>query len=296
MSYKQGDIIDERYEIQAALGQGAHGHVYRAVDLLLGSRIAVKCLHADIASEPGFKTRFLREARAMGALSGTSAAQVFGFGRTDGGGMYIVMELVQGVDFERYLRDIEAQGDKLSTRKLRDLMTPIVSTLEAAHGQGLIHRDLKPGNIMVLESVGRGPVRLLDFGLAKDLKADPLTLEGVVTGSPSYIAPEVWRGKPDAIDHRIDVYSLGAILFRSLAGAPPFDARGPLFELIMAVTQGPRPSLHALRPDLPPALDGWVERALSPQPSTRYQTVRELWDAFQLLCDGPPLGALPGRD
>ena len=278
--YKRGDVIDERYEVQGTLGEGAQGSVYDATDLLLGSRIAIKVLHPDVASEPGFKTRFLREARSMGALSGTSAAQVFGFGKTDGGGMFIVMEHVEGIDLERHLRDIEAQGGHIALPRLRELIGPIVSTLEAAHAQGIIHRDLKPGNIMVLESVGRGPVRLLDFGLAKDLKADPLTMEGVIAGSPSYIAPEAWRGKPDMLDHRIDVYALGAILFRALAGAPPFDSRRPLFEFILAVTQGDRPSLHALRPDLPARIDSWVGSALAIQPSLRFQSVRDLWQGF----------------
>ncbi|MCC6554608.1 MAG: serine/threonine protein kinase [Polyangiaceae bacterium] len=280
MGFKRGDVIDDRYEVQGTLGEGAQGAVYLATDLLLGSRVAIKCLHPDVASEPGFKTRFLREARSMGALSGTSAAQVFGFGKTDGGGMYIVMELVEGVDLERYLRDIEAKGGRIAVARLRELIEPIVATLEAAHTLGIVHRDLKPGNIMVLGTVGRGPVRLLDFGLAKDLKADPLTLEGVVAGSPSYIAPEVWRGKPDSLDHRIDVYSLGAILFRALAGVPPFDSRRPLFEFILAVTQGDRPSLRAHRPGLPDRIDAWVQRALAVKPDARFQSARELWDAF----------------
>lgn len=281
MAYRPGDVIGERYEVQGQLGEGGHGVVYRGVDQVLGSLVAIKCLHPEVASEPGFKTRFLREARTMGALSGTSAAQVFDIGKIEGGGMYIVMELVDGVDLENYLRGIEEAGGYVALAKLWEVMDPIVSTLEFAHGQSIIHRDLKPGNIMVLRSKGRGPVRLLDFGLAKDLKADPLTLDGTVAGSPSYIAPEAWMGKSDLIDHRVDVYALGAILYRALAGAPPFDARRPLYELIMSVTRGPRPSLHALRRDLPAAIDAWVERALAIEPAARYPSVRELWTEFQ---------------
>jgi serine/threonine-protein kinase len=286
MAYQQGDLIGERYEVQGVLGEGGHGVVYRGVDTLLGSQVAIKCLHRDVASEPGFKTRFMREARTMGALSGTSAVQVFDVGKAEGGGMYIVMELVDGVVLEHHLRAIEAEGRRITRKALAEIMGPIVGTLEVAHAQGIVHRDLKPGNIMVLRAVGRGPVRLLDFGLAKDLKADPLTLDGMVAGSPSYIAPEAWMGKTERIDHRVDVYALGAILFRALAGAPPFDARRSTFDLVVAVTRGPRPSLKALRPDLPAGIDAWVERALAVDQAARFQGVRALWDEFQAALAG----------
>ncbi len=280
MAYTSGDVIDGRYEILSVIGQGAHGVVYQAKDQLLGSQVAVKCLHGDVASEPGFKTRMAREARAMGALSGTAAAQVLAFGKTDDGGMFIAMELVQGRDFEIYLRDLERHGSRLGVPKLVELLGPIVDTLEAAHAINIIHRDLKPGNIMVLDGPGRGPVRLLAFGLAKDLKADPLTADGMIAGSPGYMAPEVWRGKPDLLDHRVDVYSFGAIVFRALAGSPPFDATQPLDKILIAVLRAPRPSLCARREDLPPAIDAWVEQALAIKPDDRFQTPRALWSAF----------------
>jgi serine/threonine-protein kinase len=280
MAYTSGDVIDGRYEIVNAVGKGAHGVVFEAKDLLLGSQIAVKVLHGDVASEPGFKTRMAREARAMGALSGTAAAQVLGFGKTDDGGMFIAMELVRGRDFETYLRELEHHDGRLGVPKLVELLGPIVDTLEAAHGISILHRDLKPGNIMVLDAPGRGPVRLLDFGLAKDLKADPLTADGMIAGSPGYMAPEVWRGKPDLLDHRIDVYSFGAIVFRALAGSPPFDPRQPIDKILIAVLRGKRPSLVALRPGLPPAVDAWVEKALAIKPDDRFATMRALWTAF----------------
>jgi serine/threonine protein kinase len=136
---------------------------------------------------------------------------------------------------------------------------------------------------MVLDTLGRGPVRLLDFGLAKDLKADPLTMEGMVAGSPAYMAPEVWRGKPDMLDHRIDVFSFGAIVFRALAGAPPFDPKLPIDRLIFATMRAPRPSLLALRPELPAGIDRWVEQALAINRDERFQTIRALWSAFRAL-------------
>ncbi len=284
MGHLPGTIVDGRYTISRVIGEGGHGIVYEAKDQVLGSRVAIKCLHANVASEPGFKTRMMREARAMGALSGTSAVQVLGVGRDGEVGMYIAMELVDGRDLDRYLRELEAEGTRIDVSKLVAIMSPIVETLAVAHDAGIIHRDLKPGNIMVLDSTARGSVRLLDFGLAKDMSAETLTLEGTIAGSPSYIAPEGWRGKSDQIDHRLDVYALGAVIFRALAGAPPFDARVmPLDQFLVAVLRGPRPSLHALRPDLPPAVDGWAQRALALARDDRFASVRELWSAFRTI-------------
>jgi serine/threonine protein kinase len=285
MSFERDQVVDGRYRILEPLGEGGHGVVFRAVDEMLGSQVAIKVLHESVAQEPGFKTRLMREARAMGALSGTSAVQVMSFGKTPHGGLYIVMEMVVGRTLEAYLREIEAFGGQLSVARLVELLGPIVDTLEAAHAQGIIHRDLKPANIMVLDKLGRGPVRLLDFGLAKDLKAEPLTMEGIVAGSPSYIAPESWLGKSDIIDHRIDVYALGAIVFRALGGEPPFDSRQPIDKLILAVTRGPRPKLRARRPDLPEDVDAWAEQALAIKRDERFPSVRAMWSAFLAVAE-----------
>jgi serine/threonine-protein kinase len=288
VSVNIGDVIDGRYKVLEKLGEGGHGVVLKAIDETLGSNVAIKFLHESVASEPGFKTRLMREARAMGALSGTSAAQVFAFGKTDQGGMYIVMEFVAGRTLEQYLREIEAFGGQLAIERLKELIGPIVDTLEAAHEQQIIHRDLKPANIMVLDTLGRGPVRLLDFGLAKDMKLDPLTMEGLVAGSPSYIAPETWYGKSELVDHRVDVYAVGAIVFRALGGKPPFDAKQPIDRLIVAVTRGARPKLSPLRPDLSEELDAWVERALAVDKEKRFPTVRALWNDFLAVAGRKP--------
>ena len=283
MKYKAGQVIDDRYKVLEVIGQGGHGIVYRALDQLLSAEVALKCLHDDVANEPGLKTRTLREARAMGALSGTSAVQVLDFSRADGAGMYIAMELLQGKELEAHLKEIEADGGRIPFAELEELMAPIVDTLEAAHQRSIIHRDLKPANIFALSSSARGRVRLLDFGLAKDMKADPLTMDGMIAGSPSYIAPEVWRAKPDLIDHRIDVYSLGAVIYRALAGQTPFDKKQPIDKLLIAVTRGPRPSLHAIRPDLPATIDDWVQKALAISPDDRFTSVRTLWTVLHSI-------------
>ena len=181
--YKTGDLIDDRYKVAGMIGKGGHGVVYSAEDVDLGAQVAVKCLSRDVANEPGFKTRMHREARMMGKLSGTSAAQIFAFNKAKDGTIYIVMELLQGRDLEDYLLEIEGHGGRIQLQRLIELLGPIAHTLDVAHSIDIIHRDLKPGNIFVLDNLTRGGVRLLDFGLAKDLKADSLTLDGMIAGS-----------------------------------------------------------------------------------------------------------------
>ncbi|HVY48864.1 MAG TPA: serine/threonine-protein kinase [Minicystis sp.] len=287
MSYKPGDRIDDRYSVTGVLGQGGHGTVYAAVDDMLGSKVAIKLLTGDLAKDPAFKVRMLREARAMGALSGTSAAQIFAFNKSDGGELYIVMELLAGRDLEAYLDDRAQYGARPDLKRVVSLLGPIAETLEAAHAIGIIHRDVKPGNIFVLDTMARGGVRLLDFGLAKDLNATALTAEGMIAGSPGYIAPEVWRGKAKEADRGVDVYSFAAVVFRALAGRPPFDPKQPIDRLLLAVTRGARPSLVALRPELPPAIDGWVQQALAADPAQRFPTVMTMWKALRAIAEMP---------
>ncbi|AKT36962.1 serine/threonine-protein kinase [Chondromyces crocatus] len=275
-----GDVVDERYELLDELGAGAHGTVFRARDLTAhGAEVAIKCLHPELAANEGLKARLTREARAMSALAGTSAAEVRAFGSTPQGTLYLVLELLHGRDLEATLRALDTEGRRLTQERLITLFEPIVKTLETAHARGIIHRDLKPANIFVLEDPDQGVVRLLDFGLAKDLAADPLTTKGAIAGSPAYIAPEVWMGRPHELDHRLDVYSLGAVIFRALAGQPPFQAETRI-DLIVACMHGPRPSLKARRPDLPAAIDAWVARALATSREARFPDVTSLWAAL----------------
>lgn len=286
-------LFDDRYRIRGVLGQGAHGVVYRADDEVLSSTVAIKCLHQAVSNDHTFKTRLAREARAMGALSGTSAVQIFAFNRSSDGAIYIVMEVLEGRDFEEYLIDIERQGGQLDVYRLVDLLSPIAQTLDKAHEVGIIHRDIKPANIFILDSSARGGVRLLDFGLAKDLKADALTLEGTVAGSPSYIAPEIWRGKSHQADSRIDVYSFGCVVFRALSGQPPFGKQKAFAHILMEATRGARPSLFAFRPDLPRSVDEWVEKALAIDREDRFGSVGKMWQAFTAICDRRSAAARP---
>jgi len=273
-------LVDQRYELLSILGRGGHGIVYRALDTETGEHVAIKFLHETVAIDPQYNIRMLREAQIMAQLAGTSAIRVHGL-RTNAvdGALYLIMELLIGKDFEQYLCDFEDARRRLPVDMLFELLDPIVHTLEAAHDRGIVHRDLKPGNIFVLDA---GGVRLLDFGLAKVLSASPLTSDGMVAGSPSYIAPEAWRGNPRILDHRIDVYSLGAIVFRALGGRVPFEG-ADLVEKLRLVTSAQRPSLHALRPDLPKDVDDWVAQTLAIDPDKRFLRIRGMWNALRGL-------------
>jgi serine/threonine protein kinase len=187
------------------------------------------------------------------------------------------MELLAGIDFEKHLEDLEARGERLSLERLSAIIEPVVETLERAHDAEILHRDLKPANIFLL-SDGEG-VRLFDFGLSRKRNSARLTVIGTIMGSPSYIAPEVWKGRSDDLDTRVDVYSLGVILFRALSGRLPFEGSS-LRDSFLQTTTAPRPSLHALRPDLPSKVDDWVKKALAIDRAHRFETVTALWNGL----------------
>ena len=279
MSELTGRILDGRYQLLQLIGQGNHGVVYRAIDHVTRFEVAVKLLR-DIEANPEYYVRMVREARAMAELAGTSAVQVHGFGSDVDGIFYIVMELLEGMNLEEYLNRIEVRGGRLPLDQMVWLLDPIVATLDAAHERRIVHRDLKPSNIFLLDNNRGGGVRLLDFGLVKLMGARPLTRQGMVAGSPSYIAPEAWRGNPLKLDHRIDIYSFAVIAFRVLAARVPFET-ADLMEKLRQVTTGPRPSLHALRPDLHPDIDIWVQQALAIDPDYRFARVRGMWNALR---------------
>jgi len=272
-----GQVIGKRYRLIAELGTGGQGSVYQGVDLRDGDEVAVKVLEPSLTDKQ-FLERNLREAHALTVLTGTAAVRVLHQAWTDDGAFCIVMELLKGLDLDKFLRVREAKQEHVQIRDLVPLLMPIVETLEVAHKSGILHRDLKPGNIFILET---GEVRLLDFGFAKFTRMRPVTQAGMVAGSPSYIAPELWEGASE-FDQRIDVYSLGAVIFRALAGKPPFMSND-LSEMLVLATTAPRPSLHQIRTDLPPRIDDWVEHALAISPSERFSSARALYNALSSL-------------
>src|SRR4051812_5446774 len=238
--------------------------------------VAVKVLGAKALSEPHVVERLMREQQAMSTLKGTSAVELFDLFRGDAGELCLVMELLKGMDLDDYLFTIELSGGKIPIDRVVPIFEPIVHTLEIAHSKGILPRDLKPANIFLLEG---GGVRLLDFGLARLKQSAPLTAPGTVMGSPSFMAPEAWQGVSDLMDARVDVYSLGVVLFRVLSGKLPF-AGTSMQEKFRSATTSARPSLLKFRPDLPLAVDDWVAHALALDREERFQNVRALWLAL----------------
>jgi serine/threonine-protein kinase len=279
-SNRSGQVIAYRYRLVSELGSGGQGTVYRGIDLRDGDEVAIKVLEPAL-HDVEWRERTFREAHALTVLTGTSAVRVLHQAWTDDGAFCIVMELLHGVDLEKFLKNREVLGTTTNPRDLIQILNPIVQTLEVAHSAGILHRDLKPGNVFILDA---GEVRLLDFGFAKFTRMRPVTQAGMVAGSPSYIAPEIW-GNVSTLDQRIDVYSLGAIIFRALAGTPPFLGED-LSQVLSLATSAPRPSLHRLRPDLPPKIDAWVEQALAISPDERFSTASALYNAFSSFANG----------
>jgi len=267
--------LGERYERLGILGRGGQGIVYRAFDRWVGRPVAIKVL-TSVARKPEMAERLVREQQALSALQGTAAVEVLDIYRGASGELCLVMELLVGTDLEEQLYRLEERGERLALTTVAEIFEPIVDTLEVAHGAGILHRDLKPANVFLLET---GGVRLLDFGMARLKRAAPLTAAGTVMGSPSFMAPEAWQGRSELVDHRADVYSLGVILFRVLAGSLPFEGR-TLQEKFLGSTRSARPSLVAKRPDLPPDADEWVALALAIEREQRFSNVRALWNAF----------------
>jgi serine/threonine protein kinase len=268
------------------VGKGAHGLVYRGIARDTDTEVAVKVIHAEVPHRTELETRMQREYEALRSLAGTAATRVHEIVREDDA-LCLVMELLRGQDFDEYLADIEEQGRRIDVATLVEYLDPIAETLEKAHALGILHRDLKPGNNLIPGRGGAGGVRLLDFGLSRSMSSSPITLDGVVIGSPSYIAPEVWEGNPRGLDHRIDVYSFGAIIFRALAGRVPFPAVS-MREKLDAARSAERPSLRAIRPDLRPAVDDWVKKALAIDRNERFDRIRSMWDALLTTLEAPP--------
>jgi serine/threonine-protein kinase len=274
-----GQVIADRYEVVDVIARGGQGVVCRARDRKSGNDVAVKTLNDFTSSDPQVAERFKREQQVLVELEGTNAVKLLDTCATAEGALCLVMELLDGVDLEQFLEMLESQNKRMPLERIVEVLDPIVETLTRAHKAGIFHRDLKPANIFLLSERAGGGVRLLDFGFARLRSARPLTAIGTVMGSPSYIAPEVWKGQPHLIDQRTDVYSLAVITFRMLAGRPPFESSS-LLEMLTFATSAERPSLHALRPDLPAEIDDWSSQALAVEPGDRFRTVRALYQSL----------------
>jgi serine/threonine protein kinase len=288
MLMQQPWLAAERYEVGAVVGRGGYGMVCRGLDRKTGLQVALKMLSPEAGRDPDRVERMLREQQALGALSGTCAVTAIDLCRLDSGAPCLVMEWLDGCDLEHQLARWEEAKQTGSNARLLQTLKPLTETLERAHQIGIVHRDIKPANIFLARNAAGGiDARLLDFGLSRMKSAAPLTAVGIVMGSPSYIAPETWRGNSAALDGRADWFALAVIVFRWLTGALPFDAPDLLAKMT-AVTSGPRPSAITLRPDLPATVDAWFSRALAVEPADRFQTGGDFYAAFEAALRGEP--------
>jgi serine/threonine-protein kinase len=267
-----GRTLAGGYTLLELVGVGGMGRVYRAEQQALGRTVAVKIIHNHLLGDENSSARFITEARAASQLNHPNSVGVIDFGRTDDGLLYLVMEFLRGRDMGRVLNEVGLP----SLRRTIDIIRQVLAALGEAHELGIIHRDLKPENI-VLESMRGGGdfVKVVDFGLAKVRADRPVTLPGIVCGTPDYMAPEQGRGDP--IDPRADLYSVGVILFLLMTGRLPFEGDSPTQVVLMHLTMPP-PDPRRVAPEraLPDNLVEVCLKALSKEPDGRYPNA----DAF----------------
>lgn len=282
------------YEIVATLGAGGMGEVLRAHDKRLGRDVALKVLPEEVASSSESLARFEREARIVASLNHPNIVTLHSIEETDGT-RFLTMELIEG----RSLADLIAPGG-LPIAEVLDLMIPLADALAAAHEKGVVHRDLKPTNVMVTHD---GRVKVLDFGVAKlmtagpgpertsaEVMSSPLSRAGEILGTVPYMAPEQVFGDP--VDARTDVFSLGILIFELVTGQRPFVGTS-LWETAAAIMRETAPALTSIRPDVPGDLDRIVRRCHEKQPGDRFQTARDLANELRGLRDTIERGAMP---
>jgi len=278
-----GSVIGDRYRIEARIGSGGMAEVYRGLDPVLNRTVAIKVLLPQFARDASFVERFRREAQAAARLNHPNIVSVYDTG-ADGDTQYIVMEFIEGRTLAEFLdagrRPTPVQGAEITQK--------ICSALTAAHAQGVIHRDIKPGNVMVTRE---GTVKVMDFGIARmtsGVETAPQT--SAVLGTASYLSPEQAQGGP--LDARTDIYSLGTVLYEMLAGRPPFMGESPVAVAYKQVNEAPIPPSQ-INADVPPRLDAVVMRSLSKNPANRYQTAQEFSEDLERVIKGQDVQATP---
>ncbi|MFJ7591629.1 protein kinase [Streptomyces sp. NPDC097617] len=295
--YAGGSLAGGRYQLRDLLGAGGMASVYLAYDSALDRQVAIKTLHSDLGREQSFRERFRREAQAVAKLSHTNIVSVFDTGegevrfgdaRGDGAVMpYIVMEYVEGRPLGSVLdEDVRQYGAMPADRALK-VTADVLAALETSHEMGLVHRDIKPGNVMVNK---RGVVKVMDFGIARAMQSGvtSMTQTGMVVGTPQYLSPEQALGR--GVDARSDLYSVGIMLFQLLTGRIPFDADSPLAIAYAHVQEEPvAPS--SINRSLTPAMDALVARALKKNPNERFPTAAAMGDEVARVLGSGQTGA-----
>src|SRR5262245_61380494 len=259
------------FTIESLLGRGGMSVVYRARQERPSRYVALKPLAPDLSSDAAFRERFIRESDLAASLDDPNVLPVYEAGEHDGV-LYIAMRYVEGTDLKTVIR----QEGALDPARTERIVEQVAHALDAAHAKGLIHRDVKPGNILLAPATGSRSEHayLADFGLSKRTGSDvSLTGTGVFAGTMRYAAPEQFEGR--RLDARTDVYSLGCVLFECLTGRPPFEGEQDA-ALMYAHIMEPPPGATAVRPELPPAIDAVVTKAMAKRPEDRYASCGEL--------------------
>src|SRR5579859_6869760 len=281
----QIDVLGERYQIQDPIGRGGMATIYRGRDLRTDRIVAIKILREVYSTDPKFVTRFQREAKAASSLQHPNIVQVYDYGQSDGN-YFIVMEYIEGTDLRRYLR---SRG-MLAVDRVIIIAHDIALGLGAAHRRQIVHRDVKPQNVLV----GRdGSIKLTDFGIAsvyKDINDERLTTTGMTLGTVQYYAPEQAQG--EIVSPAADVYALGIVMYEMLTGRPPFDGDTPVAVAMQHIQDVPTPPSE-LNPTIPPALEEIILRCLEKAPEMRYRNGSSLARALELLGDAEMDEALP---
>ncbi|HEX2883921.1 MAG TPA: protein kinase, partial [Candidatus Limnocylindria bacterium] len=278
-----GRLISGRYRLIAPLGEGGMATIWRAVDEQLDREVAVKILRPQFSADPGFAARFKQEARAAGGLSHPNIVSVYDYG-TDGadGEQYIVMELVEGRD----LASIISERGALSVDDSVRVAIAVASALEAAHRKGIVHRDVKPGNILITD---HGDVKVTDFGIARAVSEASMTVTGTTLGSVHYFSPEQARG--DEVTGASDVYALGIVLFEMLTGRRPFEGDSAAAVALKRLNEdAPTPS--GIGRPVPAGLEAILARALAREPIDRFPDAGALAEALRVWRRDPD--AVPG--
>lgn len=281
MALETGQVIEGKYRIVRLLGEGGMGAVYEGENTTIQRRVAIKVLHAGVASNTDVVSRFEKEAQAAGRIGSDHIAEVLDLGLLPGGERFMVMEYLDGVALSGRISD----RGKLTGAESAPIIAQLLEGLQAAHDAGIIHRDLKPDNVYLLRvKAGRKDfVKILDFGISKfnslsgDASAMSMTRTGAVMGTPYYMSPEQAKGSRE-IDARSDVYAVGVILFEAVCGQVPFN--GETFnELIFKIVLENAPEMTSIVPDVDPGIVAIVKKAMAREPAHRYQTAREFQDA-----------------
>ncbi|SDY23860.1 serine/threonine protein kinase [Modestobacter sp. DSM 44400] len=281
-------VLGERYEIGGVLGRGGMAEVHRGRDLRLGREVAVKVLRNDLARDPSSQVRFRREAQAAASLNHPAIVAVYDTGEdrtATGATPYIVMEYVEG----ETLRDVLRREGRLSPERAMSLTADICAALDFSHRNGIVHRDVKPGNVMITP---QGTVKVMDFGIARAVSdsAATMTSTAAVIGTAQYLSPEQARG--EGVDARSDVYSAGCLLYELGTGTPPFTGDSPVAVAYQHVREDPR-TPSTINPAIPPELDAILLKAMSKNPANRYQSAADMRSDLMRAVAGQQVEATP---